>query len=95
MSVSKSAGGQEQEHSSESAKSNLDVTSNLMLRSRLTQGRRPYNFFPGDFLAEVCPPVWTDSRNIEARFTPKQLDEYRQYLACLRCRRRCNGTCSS
>ena len=49
------------------------------------------NGVPGDLLVEVFPeynnPIFND------RMTPKQLQEKRTYLTCLKCGKHCAGTC--
>ncbi len=70
--------------------SNLSVRSNLMLDD---EAHRPqYRYLPGDFLKEVYPN-FADTRIMEDVLTRQQIIELRQYLVCIRCGRRCAGSC--
>lgn len=47
---------------------------------------------PGDLYIEIFSE-YKDSRIIKSKLTPKQLQEYRTYLPCLKCGKHCAGTC--
>ncbi len=70
--------------------SNVAVRSNLMIDD---QAHRPqHRYLPGDFLKLVYAEL-IDTRTIHKELTRQQIIELEQYLVCVRCRRRCAGTC--
>ena len=72
--------------------SNLQIRSNLMLDDE--EHTPHHRYLPGDFLALVYKGK-VDNRIVERELTQRQLVEYRQYLPCIRCGKRCAGTCES
>ena len=73
------------------------MNSQLMLYSNLMvdddEHRPAYRFMPGDYL----PIVFPEFRDVQKRnaLTPQQLVELDQYLVCVRCGRKCAGTCET
>ncbi len=70
-------------------KSNLNVTSNLMIDD---QSHKPEaRYIPGDLIVEIFPE-FKDKRTHD-QLTLTQIAEYKQYLVCLNCKNTCAGTC--
>lgn len=77
--------------------SNLQLKSNLMVETvdgvEVKNAKEQIRYFPGDFAALIEPSRMEDIRCREKYFTPQQIDEYRQTIVCLTCKRPCAGTC--
>lgn len=72
------------------ARSNVAVRSNLMLDD--LDHRPQHRYLPGDFLKLIHAEL-VDTRTIDKELTRQQIIELEQYLVCMRCRRKCAGTC--
>lgn len=77
---------------------NLTIKSNLMLKSKLKKGEPHYRYMPGDIVFQMYKmhgfPVLSGDQ-LYIVLTPKQVQEYKQKIVCLRCHRTCAGTCVS
>lgn len=72
--------------------SNVRIVANVMVDE---PSRMPaLQWVPGELRAEMLHP-WQRQKDIIVRYlTPRQMQEYENHLVCIRCGRRCVGSCS-
>ena len=73
-------------------KSNLMVSSNLMIDDENHKSQNHYLYIPGDYVSQIYREL-ANVHVAERRLSPRQLIERDQYLVCLKCHKPCAGTC--